>query len=297
MANYTMTIAEMMNNTFTRNIFPSDYEFYIDDEQLRKDFEDKFIKYYYYREIGFETPFMFIQKLETHLLINMPYWKQLYQTELESRNINFLLNKDLKETFIREATTENAIIGETTSNLTGNTTNTALTQQKGSQSVSSENTIEGTNTTTTEGTSSTSTEGTTSTTHKESSLNDGVAQVSVVDGYLTGTSQDNGTSSQSTTDTTNQTTDSTSSQSSTSSDTSTTDISNEGNSSSTESTNTTGTNSQEENGKSLEKTELISQGNIGITSSAQLLKEWREVLINMDKIIIESCNDLFLKIY
>ena len=292
-----MTIAEMMNNTFTRRIFPSNYEFYIDDEQVRKAFEDKFIRHFYYREIGFETPFMFIQKLETHLLINMPYWKQLYETELESRNINFLLNKDLKETFIREITTENAISGEMTSNLTGNTTNTASSQQKGLQSVSSENTIKGTNTSTTEGTSSTSTDGTTSTTHKESSLNDGIAQVSVEDGYLTGTSQDNGTSSQSTTDTTNQSTDSTSSQTSTSSDTSTSDISNEGNSSSTESTNTTGTNSQEENGKTLEKTELISQGNIGITSSAQLLKEWREVLINMDKIIIESCNDLFLKIY
>ena len=46
-----------------------------------------------------------------------------------------------------------------------------------------------------------------------------------------------------------------------------------------------------------EKTELLSQGNIGITSSAQLLKEWREVLINMDKIIIDSCNELFMKLY
>ena len=59
----------------------------------------------------------------------------------------------------------------------------------------------------------------------------------------------------------------------------------------------TNNSSQQDNGTTLEKTELISQGNIGVTSSAQLLKEWREVLINMDKIIIDSCNDLFLKIY
>ena len=67
----------MMNNGLIQNIFPSTYDFYLDDAQARKAFEDKFIKHYYYREIGFESPFMFIQKLESHLLLNMPYWKQL----------------------------------------------------------------------------------------------------------------------------------------------------------------------------------------------------------------------------
>ena len=101
----------MLNNGLTQNIFPANYEFYLDDAQARKTFEDKFIKHYYYREIGFDSPFMFIQKLEAHLLLNMPYWKQLYQTELESRDINFLLNKDLLETFIREIESENEVNG------------------------------------------------------------------------------------------------------------------------------------------------------------------------------------------
>ena len=253
MANYTMTIAEMMNNTFTRNIFPSDYEFYMDDEQHRKDFEDKFIKYYYYREIGFETPFMFIQKLETHLLINMPYWKQLYQTELESRNINFLLNKDLRETFVREIDTENQTTGTNTTNQTS--TSTASVSQ--------------------EGTSSNTQTGSSTNSHKESTISDGVSVSSLSDGYLTGVSSDDGNNS------------------STGNGTST----NTGSSNSSDDVSTTGNSSQSGNEKMVEKTDLLSQGNIGITSSAQLLKEWREVLINMDKIIIESCNDLFLKIY
>ena len=58
-----------------------------------------------------------------------------------------------------------------------------------------------------------------------------------------------------------------------------------------------GTLSQTENGKTVEKTDLLSQGNIGITSSAELLQKWREVLINIDEIIIEDCRDLFMKIY
>ena len=232
-----MTIAEMLNNGLTQNIFPANYEFYLDDAQARKTFEDKFIKHYYYREIGFETPFMFIQKLESHLLLNMPYWKQLYQTELESRNINFLLNKDLKETFIREVDTENETSG----------TNTT---QQNSSNVSSVNQ-----------------EGTSTNTHKESSIRDGVSTSSLEEGYLTGTSSDNG--SNSTTGTSN----------------------------SSDNLTSKGALSQSENGKTVEKTDLLSQGNIGITSSAQLLKEWRDVLINMDKIIIESCNDLFMKVY
>ena len=237
MATYTMTIGEMMNHPLTNHIFPSDYDFYLDDEQARKVFEDKFIKHYYYREIGFETPFMFIQKLESHLLINMPYWKQLYETELESRNINFMLNKDLRETFIREVNTENETSGTNTSQQNSNTVNNVT------QNATSTNA------------------------HKESTIRDGVSVSSLSEGYLTGVSSDNGTSSST------------------------------GKSNSSDDIKTKGTLSQSGNEQSLEKTELISQGNIGITSSAQLLKEWREVLINMDKIIIESCNDLFMKIY
>ena len=59
MANYTMTLAEMRNNPLTP-IFPSSYPFYIDDEQIRKSFENKFISHYLTREIGFETPFQFL---------------------------------------------------------------------------------------------------------------------------------------------------------------------------------------------------------------------------------------------
>lgn len=237
MANITMTIAEMMCNPLTEDIFPSEYPFYVDDVQVRKAFEDKFIKYYYYREIGFETPFMFTQKLETHLLINMPYWTKLYQTEIESRNINFMLNKDLRETFIREIESENESSG------------TNASQQNSSSS------------------SSVNQSGTSSNNHKESTINDGVAMLSLDSGYLTGVSSDNGEST------------------------------NSGTSNTSDDIESSGTSSQTGSEKVLEKTDLLSQGNIGITSSAQLLKEWREVLIDMDKIIIESCNDLFMKLY
>ena len=285
MASYTMTIAEMVNYSLTSHIFPKEYDFYLDDEDAKKAFEDKFIKHYYYREIGFETPFMFMQKLESHLLLNMPYWKQLYQTELESRDINFLLNKDLRETFMREIESENTTTGTNNSQQNSTSTNTV------SQSGTSTETNTASQSETSSGTNTSTQNDTTSNNHKESSIQDGVAVSSLSDGYLTGTSSDTGSNE------TTLSSESTGENKSTLSSESTGENKTNGTSSVTGDVETTGTTRQSGNENMVEKTELLSQGNIGITSSAQLLKEWRDVLINMDKIIIDSCNDLFLKLY
>ena len=46
-----------------------------------------------------------------------------------------------------------------------------------------------------------------------------------------------------------------------------------------------------------EKTVFISRGNIGVTSSAELLEKWRNVMINIDQMLIDECRDLFAMIY
>lgn len=204
MASYTIEVRTLVNNPFTQP-FNFDYDFYTDDLTMKKDFEQKFIDCYYFHEIGCETFERWQHMLKARLKLKMPFYKQLYESELESKKLNFMLNKDLRETFIREVNEES---------------------QSNSQSM-------GTGT------------------FKESSLNDGVAVVNLSEG--------------------NQTTENM--------NTSSGDVSSEG------------TNKQQE------KTELISQGNIGVTSTAQLLKEWREVMINLHQIIIEDCQDLFINIY
>lgn len=232
-----MTISQIIDSELIPNLFPIDYDFYVDDEQAKADFEAKFIEHYYYREIGFETPFMFTQRLHSLLKLRMPYWKQLYETELESKKISFMLNKDLKETFIREIDSENQTSGSNTTQQNSTSTNTI------------------------------SQNGTSSNNHEESTIRDGVAVSSLSEGYLTGVSSDNSTTSST------------------------------GNTNSSDDIKTNGTLTQSGNEKSVEKTELLSQGNIGIVSSAQLLKDWRDVLINMDEIIIKECEKLFMKIY
>lgn len=224
MAIYTMTIRELVNNPATP-LFNFNYAFYMDDINAKKAFEEKFIMYYYNCEIGFETYTRFQKALQARLVIKMPYYKQLYETELKSKDINFLLNKDLKEQFTRE--------------LTGNRTDNGTSEN---------------NTSSTDTTSSQSN-------GKLSNLADGVSSASLSDGYLTAVNQDN----QSSTGQVN--------------------------------SNGTSTTSVQSDNTERETTTMLSQGNIGITSSAELLQKWREVLINMDEIIIKDCRDLFMKIY
>ena len=234
-------------------MFNFDYPFYIDDEEAKAKFEEKFIMYYLNNEIGFETFARFENALKSRLIIKMPYYKQLYETELASKDINFLLNKDLTETTTRELT-----------GIENGTGNKRLTNEQ-SQNATSNMTSTG------EFTSSNQSTGDS----KTSQMNDGVASASLDTNYLTGVSHDESSS------TDNQ-------QSKTSSN-------------DKQESTITGNQSEEETNRrentQSETTSLVSQGNIGITSSAQLLKEWRDVLINMDEMIIKDCRDLFMQIY
>ncbi len=47
----------------------------------------------------------------------------------------------------------------------------------------------------------------------------------------------------------------------------------------------------------LEKTVLTSQGNIGITSSAELVEKWRNSVINIMEMLVDSCIELFMLVY
>lgn len=204
------------------DLFSFDYDFY--EPMLKKQFENKFMDFYRYKEIGFETIERFQRQLMSKLNMIMPYYRQLYITELRSKDIDFMLNKDLKETFERALSSDDESIMKSLMESLSKNIN----------------------------------ESTSNTTHKESVLNN--INANIGDNKLTGMSSDEGTDSGTSTQTGNDTSNSTS------------------------------------NTKSnlKETTTLISQGNIGVTSSAELLEKWRNVIINIDRMIIEDeCWDLF----
>lgn len=223
MAKYTIELGRIEESKSTC-VFDFDYYFY--EPNLKGQFEKKFIDYYYFDEIGFETVARFKQRLRARLNLIAPKYRQLYETELKAKDINFLLNKDLTEKTIREITRND------NSTLDSNTNDTSNVNIK-------------TNDTTD---------------YKESNLNNGNATLSKED--LTTINENINNSNQSS------------------------DTTNSGNAKSIGSSN------------SVEKDEftLISQGNIGITSSAELLQKWREVIINIDQMIIEECRGLFMEV-
>ena len=66
-------------------------------------------------------------------------------------------------------------------------------------------------------------------------------------------------------------------------------------------TESSGTGSQTLTGNNeqqlTEKTTFTSNGDIGIQTPAYAIAEWRKIIINLNQLIINECEDLFLKIY
>ena len=112
--------------------------------------------------------------------------------------------------------------------------------------------------------SSNATQNTTSSNEsKASNLADGVSQSSLDDGYLTSTGKAEQTDNTQT------------------------------ESSGTGSQTLTGNNEQQ----LTEKTTFTSNGDIGIQTPAYAIAEWRKIIININQMIINECEDLFMKIY
>ena len=173
MANYTMEIRELVENPLINGVFTFPYDFYA-NEQEKAEFEKLFIQYYYFTEIGFETPERFKLKLQAKLNTIMPYYRQLAMTEWNKlRTVEQMM---------------------TSKSLTETTTH--------------EQTITGDNETTTSGNTSSSSSGTDNSqgemTSRESRIADGVSMASLDDNYLTGASNATSTTTNSSTQTATQ---------------------------------------------------------------------------------------------
>lgn len=83
-----------------KQLFDFDYPFF--DETKRKEFETKFIIHFYMREIGAETVGLFKLRLEDYLLLNMPYWNKMFESELKDfpifEDMDYTVTEDEKKT-------------------------------------------------------------------------------------------------------------------------------------------------------------------------------------------------------
>ena len=226
MSNYTIELRFLENPPMTK-LFDFSYDYYMKGlvsdevyEQKKKDFENKFLEFYYFDEIGYKTPDRFKQRLKNYLDMGFKVWNERYKTELEveKQKINFLLNKDLIEERITEG------------NATGNSSTTSSSTSNNNSSANNKNTVNDT-----PDTRFTSTENfATSITNDESTTNSS----NTINGETTNTSNQNSNINE----------------------------------------------------------RFTSKGNIGVTSSAELLEKWREVIIDIDNEIIEGAEKYFMQI-
>lgn len=213
MAKYSLELRTLKESP-NFNLFDFEYDLY--DNNLKPVFEEKFFEYFYFDEIGYPTIDKFKHMLKSKLHMIMPYYKQLYETEIRTKEIDFMLNKDLTETFVREIQSN----AEVNNNVNSSGANSAQNDSFHSDTPQSKLVLE-------------------------------------IEKYMTDASRDKNTTSY------------------------------------TDSNNSTSTNSSD----GRESTSLISRGNIGVTSSAELLDKWRKVLINIDELIFNDMQDLFMQVY
>ena len=160
MSNYTTEIRHLINQ-YHIEIFDFTYPFYTDDEKVKEEFEELFINRFYFHEIGAETVDRWKQMLKARLMLKMPYYTQLYQTEWLRVNKDMMNSKDLTETTKRKLTS----LDETS----GTSRHTVENKQTDNQTSSSQSSGTGK--------------------ADESNIADGVSLVNLNEGNKTSTSQ------------------------------------------------------------------------------------------------------------
>lgn len=199
------------------NLFDQPYNLY--NNELKPYFQEKFFQHFMFYEIGFDNINIFKQHLISTLNDIYPKYKQLYETEIRCHDIDFMLNKDLRESYIRKLNGESEGNSQASSSSDNTSTNNDLTIANDTP---------------------------------QNKIDD-------LDKYMTSASKSNSNSTNNSTSNANNT------------------IKNKSN--------------------NVEEYELLSQGNIGITSSAELLEKWRNVIINIDLMIFKELENLFLFVF
>lgn len=197
MANYTIELYKIVRSNI--DIFPKEYNFY--NEENKKAFEEKFIRHFFFREIGFETVERFKFHLETKLNEIYPYYSHLYKTSIY--DYNPILNYDVDEEITREV--------EGTSSMNASSRGSGNNKQFDTPITKNNNYK-----------------------NSPSFIND-----------ISDSSEQQGNS----------------------------------------------------NNSQLETNKRRTKGNIGVMTTQDLIMKERQIIINIDKLIIEECEDLFMQIY
>ena len=273
--------------------------------------EKKILKHYYTREIGLETVGLWKLFLDTKLNEIMPYYNQLYKSELISFNPMYDVDltrdhqlkrlEDIKETGTQESDTNRNGTLDTTANKTGTTHDTSLTTDHGTanQDISNQKTAHGTNGDTTDVTTTVSHVDKFSDTPQgalDGLKNDTyMSEARIVDDTNTSKTVVSGSDDINENNTGNTTTETDA----------TSDTTSDGITTQNETVNTTNTDKEnrvatQNTNKNLNSIDDYIEHVTGKTSGisySKLLNEFRETFLNIDMLIINDLSDLFMNLW
>lgn len=296
-------------NTALPKVF--NFDFPIFDEAYRPILEKKILKHYYTREIGLETVGLWKLFLDTKLNEIMPYYNQLYKSELISFNPMYDVDltrdhqlkrlEDIKETGTQESDTNRNGTLDTTANKTGTTHDTSLTTDHGTanQDISNQKTAHGTNGDTTDVTTTVSHVDKFSDTPQgalDGLKNDTyMSEARIVDDTNTSKTIISGSDDINENNTGNTTTETDA----------TSDTTSDGRTTQNETVNTTNTDKEnrvatQNTNKNLNSIDDYIEHVTGKTngvSYSKLLNEFRETFLNIDMLIINDLSDLFMNLW
>lgn len=268
-----------------------DFDFPIFDESYRNVLETKILKHYYTREIGLETVGLWKLKLDTKLNEIMPFYNQLYKSELLEFNPFYDVDLTRDHNLKKEETTKQDATEKGTTEKTGNIDDNTHTETNDNQN--SESTTDLQNTT---GSISKEQLGATKTHYdKYSDTPQGSLQNVQNDTYLTNARMIN--------DTDSQTGETTVSGNDTSKGTTTANTNADGTS---DTERNISTNDSEEKSVSQNVNKNLSsiddyiehvKGKNGGVSYSAMLNEFRTTFLNIDMQIIDELSDLFMNLW
>lgn len=116
---FPLSIAEKIERG-RKHLFDFDYPFF--NNEYRKEFETHFIRNFYMREIGFEVFGLFKFHLETWMMINMPYWNKMFESELIKYNPLINTKMDVTHSTTKEKNQNENKTENSSSTTDGNTT-------------------------------------------------------------------------------------------------------------------------------------------------------------------------------
>lgn len=281
-ARYTVVLNELLKDTEVKakidkalSSYPlyekhSSQEFIPSYIPTREELNNKILNHYKYREIGFETIARFVDELEISMNEIMPYYNQLFFSA--DQDYNILANVDYKRTIQADKTNEHE------TNMTGsNTIDATLTSSNTNDVETTTDKTYGTGGTTTTAVNGTKTDKTVSSQTPQNEINTPASNIENIS-YADSVQWNKGTDDTTTTVTVEQT----------ETDSGTV----------TQNTKDTGLQKNEEEHTSIntasgsskgnELTIESTKGNFGVMATQDLIKKYRETIINIEQQIIND---------